>query len=252
MIKKLLSLVILIVSGIHSRADVITPGAYTAPDQTDNIASLTPQFFKFTVQTGSSSPDGKWALTGLTINLTAFVSAKTATNATVYLYENTAGTNYTRLSSQSTVNSQITGYSGAIDTSGTTFSLGFTGNTDFGQVGVLGSGLVNGKTYLLGLDFNTSENANAAISYTNGLTGAWASGATSYYAPGDSYATNLDLGPLGPAISTSDNYFIGLQVAAVPEPGTLILGGIAAMGGAGGWWARRRKKAAPVTEEAAA
>jgi hypothetical protein len=44
------------------------------------------------------------------------------------------------------------------------------------------------------------------------------------------------------------------NVAPVPEPGTLALGAIAALGGAGGWWNRRRKAKAQVqtAEEPAA
>lgn len=41
-----------------------------------------------------------------------------------------------------------------------------------------------------------------------------------------------------------------IQAVTVPEPGTMILGGIAALsGGAGVWWKRRRKSAAPPEEE---
>ena len=41
----------------------------------------------------------------------------------------------------------------------------------------------------------------------------------------------------------------GFQINAVPEPGTLLLGGIAALTGGGGvWWKRRRKGAGNSAE----
>ena len=44
--------------------------------------------------------------------------------------------------------------------------------------------------------------------------------------------------------------FVQFAVVGVPEPGTLLLGGIAAACGGGGVWWRRKRKAAPVADEA--
>ena len=51
--------------------------------------------------------------------------------------------------------------------------------------------------------------------------------------------------------TASGDFRFSLNGAAVPEPGTLLLGGIAAMCGSGGvWWKRRRKNVeAPAKEE---
>ena len=39
-----------------------------------------------------------------------------------------------------------------------------------------------------------------------------------------------------------------INVTSVPEPGTLLLGGIAAAcGGGGAWWRRKRQKASQVS-----
>lgn len=48
----------------------------------------------------------------------------------------------------------------------------------------------------------------------------------------------------GTSITDSRNLafdIVATNVTPVPEPGTLALGAIAALGGAGGWWSRRRK-----------
>ena len=49
---------------------------------------------------------------------------------------------------------------------------------------------------------------------------------------------------------TDDIWGIKSMTVSVPEPGTMLLGGIAAVsGGAGAWWKRRRKKAAAKEDE---
>jgi hypothetical protein len=61
---------------------------------------------------------------------------------------------------------------------------------------------------------------------------------------------------LGPGVAgVLSNNLYGFQIvnAAVPEPGTLLLGGIAAACGGGGvWWKRRKRPAAqPAPADAA-
>ncbi|MFM8930539.1 MAG: PEP-CTERM sorting domain-containing protein, partial [Gemmataceae bacterium] len=51
---------------------------------------------------------------------------------------------------------------------------------------------------------------------------------------------------------TSTTNSLGATInVSVPEPGTLLLGGIAAACGSGGVWWRRKRKAAPVVREEA-
>ena len=51
---------------------------------------------------------------------------------------------------------------------------------------------------------------------------------------------------------TSSTNSLGAKInVSVPEPGTLLLGGMAAACGGGGVWWRRKRKAAPVVEEEA-
>ena len=76
---------------------------------------------------------------------------------------------------------------------------------------------------------------------------AWAAGSTSGTA-GDARQT-LDLGTAWTDVNPANNSFAG-QIVMVPEPGTLLLGGIAAACGGGGVWWRRKRKAAPVADEA--
>jgi len=50
------------------------------------------------------------------------------------------------------------------------------------------------------------------------------------------------------SLGAAANDTFGAQIVMVPEPGTLLLGGIAAACGGGGVWWRRKRKAAPVVE----
>lgn len=247
--KWLLAYGLLLIGSMFSRAEVINPGTIDTGSSPLSLTSAEQQFFQFTVGSGSSSSDGRWALTGITFNLKALgASPVNVTTATVYLY-GLNGNNATYLSSQSA----SAGYTAAVETGGTTYSISFAGNSDFGQVGSLGTGLVAGSSYILGLGFATADNDNVGINYQAGsYSGAWSSPQPLSY--NDQFGAVAAYGQnfITTGLTPDASYYFGLQAAAVPEPGTLLLGGIAAMGGAGGWWARRRKKAAPVTEEAAA
>ncbi len=71
------------------------------------------------------------------------------------------------------------------------------------------------------------------------------------------YVTNVGGAYSGTSSTVGSNLafdLVATSVAPVPEPGTLALGAIAALGGAGGWWNRRRKAKAQVqtAEEPAA
>ena len=100
--------------------------------------------------------------------------------------------------------------------------------------------------------FGTSSSLNASTNYMALLT--WSGidfGASSLEVGLFSYTNphplpspyqNYNLASGGNANSTQQMYGT-INVSAVPEPGTLILGGIAAACGGGGvWWRRRRQQ----------
>jgi hypothetical protein len=68
------------------------------------------------------------------------------------------------------------------------------------------------------------------------------------------YGSTTGIGVGGMAMATSANEAVGITVASVPEPGTLLLGGIAAAcSGTGVWWKRRKRQPqAETTEQPAA
>ena len=96
--------------------------------------------------------------------------------------------------------------------SGLTFANGSTGNLYFKLVSVTGGGIANWAS--------TTNSVNANLGWTGGAT----------------------------TRPTNGQYELS-ATAAVPEPGTLLLGGIAALtGGTGVWWKRRKKATCKVNE----
>ncbi len=225
--------------GVHAEVVVAPTGInLSSNSDTTDLGSFG---FRFTTS-GSTSPDGRWALEKAVLRLASTGSA-TANSANFYLYEMNGN--------QATFRGSQSGFSlggTTIAAGGTSFDINFSPGSAFGQVGVLGSGLKAGTDYLLGFELTITNPENAFIVESNTfdttLARAWQVNNSYFLGPN----------PM-PTSGTTDfssffgneaglNYAFTLEASAVPEPGTLILGSIAAMGGAGGWWARRRRKAA--------
>ncbi len=249
---KALALVLALGASVGVRAEVVisggpagTTGASAASGDNDPVYSDTGsgfttagQFAGFSfLTTGSSAANGQWALTNLKFNLKAGgTGATTLSNYTLRLFEITA---------PNTLSSQLySKNSGAVNQlisssgTGNEFSLNLTG--DFGTIG--GTGLQAATNYYMSFDFNFTGNADVWVQ------GVDPSGTPVYttttWSPTGSYAIQSSATSLNDASNSTAPYAYALEAVAVPEPGTLLLGGIAAVGGAGGWWARRRKKAA--------
>jgi hypothetical protein len=234
---KALALVLALGAGV--RAEVVI-GSTANTDSGDPIyTSGAQQYAGFTfTTTGSSAGSGKWALTNLAFNLKANLVGATATSYDLYLYKVISGSTLSPSWVYRQQNISLGGASISADSlgNGTSFSTALTG---FGTVGDETSGLEANTKYYLGFNFNLSAATQEVwIQSTNSAyTGPWTAN--------DSYFSQTDPATISSlANNTTLDYGYSLSAAAVPEPGTLLLGGIAAMGGAGGWWARRRKKAA--------
>ena len=245
---KALALVLALGAGV--RADVVISGgaagttgaAANAGVDNDPVFSggtTADQFAGFSfLTTGSSAANGQWALTNLKFNLKAGTPGSTTlNNYTLRLFEITA---------PNTLSSQL--YSKSSGAVGTTISSSGTGDEfslnllgSFGTVG--GTGLEAGKNYYMSFAFDFSGDADVWI---QGLDSTNQVYNTTTWNPTGSYSTQTSASTLDQTLNASVAYAYSLEAVAVPEPGTLLLGGIAAMGGAGGWWARRRKKAAAV------
>jgi hypothetical protein len=160
-----------------------------------------------------------------------FFLSKTGTvtgNLVVKIYASTGGASAYTPTGAALVNS------GTLDASTITASeVGYT-FTGF----ALSTNLTSGNTYFAVLDTSgltsTLDNSNKIGVWTNGpfnptpppLNGASQQGSSAWVA---------------------EAYEIRGSVVMVPEPGTLLLGGIAAAcGGGGAWWRRRRRQAKEV------
>jgi hypothetical protein len=245
---KALALVLALGAGVQ--ADVLisggaagTTGASAGGDNDPVYTSGTTanQYAGFSfLTTGSSAANGQWALNNLKFNLKADTTGSTIlNNYTLRLFEITGSST---LSSQ--LYSKSSGAVGqTISSTGTgdEFSLNLTG--DFGTTGPSGTGLLAGTNYYMSFDFNFTGNADVWI---QGLDPSNANYNTTIWTPTGSYSTQNSANTLNQGLNASVPYAYALEAVAVPEPGTLLLGGIAAVGGAGGWWARRRKKAVPA------
>lgn len=97
-------------------------------------------------------------------------------------------------------------------------------------------------TNISAFDFTPGD--NWLIRMTLGQSGFQASSAVSLDDPLGIFTTKSESGL---QVSGGGTGYVRFQMygSAVPEPGTMLLGGFAAMaGGAGVWWKRRRKRAA--------
>ena len=121
----------------------------------------------------------------------------------------------------------------ATDTIGLDFSTGGTGKTfNFTNIAAYAT--------------NSGVNYSLWMSNTSGSSKDFVAGTAAGFAA-TNWTIALDNSQLG--VTTKS---IEFAVNAVPEPGTLLLGGIAAACGGGGVWWRRKRKAAPVVDEAVA
>lgn len=233
------ALALVLALGASVRAEVVISGgaagttgastdtSFDVYDGTNSVGQYAG--FSFTPLTNSSA--GNWALSNLKFNLFANSAGTNLDNYTVRLFEITAPNT---LSSQLYSKSSGTVVSGAISNSGTgsEFSLNLLGGSGTNSFEI-------NKNYYMSFDFTfTGGSAVTLLGLANSATYL-----TTNWDPTDSYEAGSDPFSLGVA-SNSTSIAYSLEAVAVPEPGTLLLGGIAAMGGAGGWWARRRKKAA--------
>jgi hypothetical protein len=247
---KALALVLALGASVGVRAEVVisgggagTTGASPAGDN-DTVYSdpgsgftTAGQFAGFSfLTTGSSAANGQWALTNLKFNLKADTTGVTTlNNYTLRLFE---------ITGSNTLSGEL--YSKSSGALGTTISNSGTGDEfsrnllgSFGTVG--GTGLEAGKNYYMSFAFDFVGDADVWI---QGLDPANQVYTTTTWNPTGSYSTQSSTTTLNEGLNASVAYAYSLEAVAVPEPGTLLLGGIAAVGGAGGWWARRRKKAA--------
>lgn len=251
----------LLVLVMEARSDVVVAYNGGAPsgnvsNQLDNSAGVT-----FTTS-GSSAGSGRWALQNFGFTVFTTAQSFTLTGATVSLFrDSTSSGDYTYVGGQTI--SGLTVSSNALTP--VTVNLALSGGV-FGTVGNESSGLVAGGKYLL-----TVDNLTYSVPFegSDGVFGASASASTGPWSgtPIASYqGTVLDgdtggynfpssgtvtAGDLSGAPPFSTNFYTQITAVAVPEPGTLILGGIAAVsGGAGAWW-RRRKNRKSTAEQAA-
>ena len=236
------ALALVLALGAGARADVVlgtSPGDLT--DSGDAVyAAGTQNYagFSFTT-TGSSAGSGRWSLTNLAFNLKASAVGSTANSYDLYLYKVISGDTLSGTWVYRQQNISLGGASILNTGNGTSFSTALTG---FGTIGDENTGLEANTKYYLGFDFNlTAPTQDVFIqASSNNYSGTWGiNPAVSY----SDQANPTSISSINSSLSTT-NYGYSLSAVAVPEPGTLLLGGIAAVGGAGGWWARRRKKVA--------
>lgn len=105
--------------------------------------------------------------------------------------------------------------------------------------------LTAGTTYTLLLDTVTGITTSGDVR-NDVLTWTYTASA-----PGNAGPTGGFTGvSIGTATTSNTGFVAGVgsnvvafDVVAVPEPGTLALGGLASLAGVGGWWSRRKKKA---------
>lgn len=133
---------------------------------------------------------------------------------------------------------------------GVTWNLTDGGSVNINQAAQDVTGVdIGGGLYAY--DFSLSSFSGQALStgqtYTLQTTGGTL--ASVYGLTTSSTITNIS--PYQGSAYVNQNF--RFELSSVPEPGTLLLGGIAAVGGGGGvWWKRRRKSAgsSTVTESA--
>lgn len=232
-----------------AKADVITPGGLTdgsGDPFSDGPTTNFGQGVQFTVNTGSSAGSGKWALQSIGFEMQTATGTWNITGINAQLYSVASGTNIlTLLGSGSRT---WTGGS-TIGTTASSFSIDLDGLYGSADGSTPNTGLSSGNSYFLSWDILGSGTDFAWTQSTGSYSGAWTANA-SY--GGYNQGQNLAGTDVTTLLPTGNPYGYSLNAAAVPEPGTLILGSIAALGGAGGWWARRKRKAVVAEETVSA
>jgi hypothetical protein len=230
--KKLLTIVAMLVTGVGvGRGDVLVPynnlganAGYLFGSAHDSYAQ------SFT--TGDFSAFGG-TLAVKTIKMNLFINTNRGSDTTfdVGIYLNASSQPGSLVSSGTLFNSTSSNLG---TTAGDVYSIDVTANNFV---------LASNTTYWLRVTrgaYNSSTQDE--IDWTTGATGAVGSAKQS----SDGGATWSNLG------ASTDQF--GGQIVMVPEPGTMLLGGIAAACGGGGvWWRRRGKaKGAEAVEQPAA
>ncbi len=113
-----------------------------------------------------------------------------------------------------------------------------------------GKDLLGGSQYLLVMYLSASGFPSGRDLSLSTSIATWSTGGTTTPWTLQTGSVNKNDGTTPTAFTVGGTQFaFALETTAVPEPGTLILGGIAAVsGGAGVWWKRRRKKATDQSE----
>lgn len=244
----LFSVCLLLVSGLLARAEIVlSPGTYASnknTNTTDNSVGFT-----FTT-TQSAAPSQRWQLKEMVFGLgTNNVNMK-LTQASAYLFK-LNGSTWDFVGGGA---SQSKSYDQNITSDGANNTVTFNFNQDsvFGIAGDQGSGLLANTTYMLGINVTTSNNGNVWWGASaNASSGTWGSSQSNLPLSTSTWDSQNypDSFPNIVGWGGGDNFRVSLDASAVPEPGTLILGSIAAMAGGGGvFWRRRRKKAAEAAE----
>lgn len=207
--------------------------------------------------TGSTAGSGRWALQNFGFAVSTGSAAFTLTGATVSLFRDTVGdgVSYGYVGGQ---NVSLGAGVSVTNANAVTINLALSGGV-FGTVGTESSGLVAGGKYLLTVDnfvYGTGDGTDGYFRASNAAsTGTWGAVASyrgtvddgnfGYEFPSSGNVTAGELAGSG----FSDNFYTELTAVAVPEPGTLLLGGIAAVsGGAGAWWRRRKNRKAAAEQ----
>ena len=188
----------------------------------------------------------------------------------VSTYSNTIGQSFQNIGQSAFVDSVTfrlryqngTGFSAGTLKVGIYQVSGTLGQNDFAPTGpalissstINASTLTNTATDYAFSGFGTSSSLNASTNYMALLTWSGIDFGTSNLEvalflgaiPPSSTYENYNLASNGNANSTQQMYGT-INVSAVPEPGTLLLGGIAAACGGGAWWRRKRHQASKAT-----
>ena len=110
------------------------------------------------------------------------------------------------------------------------------------------TGNVSGYTTALQASTDYFLVVNRGASASNGGSLDWAAGDSGQGGTGKTYSAQTIGGPWTEVASFPEGF--GAEIVTVPEPGTLLLGGIAAACGGGGvWWRRKRKPQVAETVE---
>ncbi len=125
-----------------------------------------------------------------------------------------------------------------------TLGGGYAYMTYFNFINIAAVSISNTGPYTLEIGANGANSINGAYYYTSAGTPLTVSSSLT----GVSQSTTSYNGG-GPANAYVNFTILNTAIAPVPEPGTFLLGGLAASSvGAGVWWKRRKKKAAEQSE----